>query len=169
MRKVTTWTLRAAGLLLPLLCAAGADAMPGGGDFCTEEQILRTVNGMTFDGEGTSVCHWSCNVTDQTRWTCWEQDRDPLQYSTAATRLEPIPNRADAPGVAPIPNRAAGRRLVPITAVPGALMCTLHVVSTGDASDTYTVPKEKPKGGESWCSEPDHSICCEGWYGACSY
>ena len=154
MRKATTWALRAAGLLLPLLCAAGADAMPGGGDFCTEEPVLRIVRGMTFDGEVTTgVCHYSCEVTDVWRWTCWGWERDPIQNNAAAPGLE---STADAGPES-------------FTAGPGPQMCGLVPVSTGDASDTYTVPKDRPKGGESWCPEPNHAICCEDWYGACSY
>jgi hypothetical protein len=81
-------------------------------------------------------------VTDETRWTCWVFEPDPIPYAAAAG-------------------------LESFTADPGPQMCGLVPISTGDASDTYTVPKDKPKGGEQWCPPPDPSICCDWWYGAC--
>jgi hypothetical protein len=151
-----TWTLRAAGLVLPLVCAAGAQALPAGdGDFCTEEQVQRTVQSNSFDGESAGTCHYTCQVTDRIRWTCWVWEREPLPYSTAAPRLQAIPTRSAAPG------------LEPFTAAPGAKACALVPVSTGDSSDSYTIPKDKPKGAEG-CPGPDSTMCCEDWGGACS-
>jgi hypothetical protein len=160
LSKPTTWTLRAAGLLLPLLCAAGADAMPGDGGYCTEVETVRTVWSAGYSWETPTSCFYSCTLTDRTEWTCWAPDTDPgpIPYTPAAA--------SDAAAAAPGAES--------FTAGPGVVSCSWRIVTTGDASDTYTVTKEKSKGdgmggdqASSTCEPSAPELCCEGWYGVC--
>lgn len=147
MRKATTWILRAAGVLLPLLCAAGTGATD---DYCYEAQVRRTVWSAPFEKETDTSCLYTCTVTSQTAWTCWvpdPPDREPLPYR--ASRAPRAPSSAAAPGAVP---------------------CSWRIVNNGDATETYTVSREKPKGDGAQgfeCEKSAPELCCEGWSGVC--
>jgi hypothetical protein len=152
LRKATTWTLRAAGLLLPLVWAVGA----GADQYCSEVPGLRTVWSADYSGDNEDTCFYTCSVTSRTELWCWTpDDREPPPYYAAAA--------ADA--------SSAPSDAVSFTADPVAVSCGLTIIDNGDASETYTVSKEKPKGDGKWgsCEASARDLCCVGWYGPCEY